>query len=396
MEILKGITYFDKQKLGKRYPYINKDMRCDVVIIGGGIDGAIVNYYLSSKFKTILVDKGRFALGDTVAATALLEYQLDDFAADLQGEVKQEDVGKLYKLGLESIDKMEQITKKIGNTFGFKRKPSFVYSDKEKDVKAFETEYAFRKKLGLPVQFITQKNNPFPFAVQAGLYCENGGAELNPYRFTHALLENSGGKKFENTEVVAIEKNDNGLVCVTSYGYKIFCKKVICATGFNETLLSKKPLSEKYVSYTIVTNPMPNLAWEGDALVQDFMDPYHYMRKLPDQRIIFGGEDVAYKKTIDEKTAKEKYKVLLEQLKTLFPAFKDDLHIEYSFCGLFASTKNNLGIISKTQQDNVYLFSSCGANGIINAFFGVDLLLSLFENKPHWLEPLFSMFRKVY
>ena len=27
MEILKGTTYFDKFKLGKQYPYLNKDVK---------------------------------------------------------------------------------------------------------------------------------------------------------------------------------------------------------------------------------------------------------------------------------------------------------------------------------------------------------------------------------
>lgn len=128
MEILKGVTYFDKQKLGKQYAYLNKDIVCDVVIIGGGIDGAIVNYFLSQTNKTVLVDKGRFGLGDTVAATALLEYQLDDFAEDLKNELSSEDVDKIYKLGLKSIEQIGEITKQLGNTFNFVKKPSFVYS----------------------------------------------------------------------------------------------------------------------------------------------------------------------------------------------------------------------------------------------------------------------------
>ena len=102
MEILKGKTYFDKSKLGKQYPYLNKDIKCDVLIIGGGIDGAIVNYYLSQKFKTILIDKARFGLGDTVAATALLEYQLDDFAKDLEKELSKKEIEQLYKLGFQA------------------------------------------------------------------------------------------------------------------------------------------------------------------------------------------------------------------------------------------------------------------------------------------------------
>lgn len=128
MEIIKGVTYFDKQKLGKQYAYLNKEIVCDVVIIGGGIDGAIVNYFLSQNLKTVLVDKGRFGLGDTVAATALLEYQLDDFAEDLKNELSSEDVGKIYKLGLKNIEQIGEIAKQLGNTFNFVKKPSFVYS----------------------------------------------------------------------------------------------------------------------------------------------------------------------------------------------------------------------------------------------------------------------------
>lgn len=80
----------------------------------------------------------------------------------------------------------------------------------------------------------------------------------------------------------------------------------------------------------------------------------------------------------------------------MFPLFKEQIQIDYAFCGFFASTLNNMGIISKTNKENVFIFSSCGANGIINAIFGIDLLLDLFENKPNWLEKVFSIQRKIY
>lgn len=396
MEILKGTTYFDKEKLGKQYPYLNKDSKCDVLIIGGGIDGAIVNYYLSKNFNTMIVDKARFGLGDTVAATALLEYQLDDFASDLEKYLTKNELKKIYQLGLQSIKEIEKISKTIGNSFDFKLKPSFIYSNVKKDVLSFKDEYNFRKNNGLKCSFIEEDNNPFPFSVECGLYCEDGGAELNPYLFTHALLENSKGKKFENTEVLSIEKNGDGLVCLTNYGYKIFCNKIVCTTGFNDSLVSDKPLSEKYISYSIVTNPIKELEWKGDALIQDYMEPYHYLRKLPDDRIIFGGGDSLYKGVIDNKLAQKKYLELLNFLKEMFPLFKEQIQIDYAFCGFFASTLNNMGIISKTNKENVFIFSSCGANGIINAIFGIDLLLDLFENKHNWLEKVFSIQRKIY
>ena len=47
MEYVKGAPYFCQasEKI-KQYPYLNKDLKCDILIVGGGIDGAILNYYL--------------------------------------------------------------------------------------------------------------------------------------------------------------------------------------------------------------------------------------------------------------------------------------------------------------------------------------------------------------
>lgn len=118
------------------------------MIIGGGIDGAIVNYYLSKKYKTILVDKGRFGLGNTVAATtALLEYQLDDFAEDLKPYLSEKEIEKIYKLGRKSTKEIEKINKKYKANFDFKLKPSLIYTDSKKDVEDFEKEYKFRKNV---------------------------------------------------------------------------------------------------------------------------------------------------------------------------------------------------------------------------------------------------------
>lgn len=58
MEYVKGRPYFcDVKDRIKQYPYVDKDISTDVLIIGGGIDGAIANFYLSQKFECCLVDK---------------------------------------------------------------------------------------------------------------------------------------------------------------------------------------------------------------------------------------------------------------------------------------------------------------------------------------------------
>lgn len=78
----------------------------------------------------------------------------------------------------------------------------------------------------------------------------------------------------------------------------------------------------------------------------------------------------------------------------MFPKFKDEIKMEYKFCGAFGSTKNNLGLIGKTEHPNIYYIISCGANGVINAFKGVEILEDLINNKSNKFEQLFSPLRK--
>ena len=63
-----------------------------------------------------------------------------------------------------------------------------------------------------------------------------------------------------------------------------------------------------------MTKPLKNstnLQSLSSALIQDDLDPYHYLRVLPDRRIIFGGEDKkSGGKPINEKVARKNIKSL--------------------------------------------------------------------------------------
>lgn len=48
MQFVKGVPYFCQgvNKI-KQYPYLTKNIACDILVIGGGICGAVANYFLS-------------------------------------------------------------------------------------------------------------------------------------------------------------------------------------------------------------------------------------------------------------------------------------------------------------------------------------------------------------
>lgn len=395
MEI-KGTSYFDKVKEKiNQYPYLNENIECDILIIGGGIEGITLNKYLSENYDVVLVEEKMFAKNSTSVATALLEFQLDNFAEELESCLTQEEIIEIYRMGKNSIEKIEKFIKENGNKCEFKRKTALLYSNRKKDIKKIKKEYLFRIKNGFNCKFIDEENNPFNFEIKAGILDESGGAEFNPYLFAKQMLETSLNKNkiFENTKIIRIEQDNKYNYCFTEQQNVIKCKKVILATGYNLSLLddSAMKLMTQNISYSIVTNPLKNIESIKNVLIQDCLENYHYLRALPNNRVIFGGEDIKFKNEIDEKTAKNKYKSLLKKLNLILK--NEKIIIENSFCGLFISTKNNLGIIGESKNKNVFYFLSCGANGIVNTFCGIEIIKDLLNNKHNYFEKMFSPLR---
>ena len=60
------------------YPSLRENIECDILIIGGGITGALVGYQLSSEgYRTVVIDKRHIGAGSTSATTSMIQYELD-------------------------------------------------------------------------------------------------------------------------------------------------------------------------------------------------------------------------------------------------------------------------------------------------------------------------------
>ena len=67
-----------KNGLVFNYPKLEKDIQTEVLIMGGGISGALVAYHLMQKnIPCVIVDARSIGLGSTCASTSLLQYEID-------------------------------------------------------------------------------------------------------------------------------------------------------------------------------------------------------------------------------------------------------------------------------------------------------------------------------
>lgn len=388
IEYVKGDCIFTKiNDVSKQYKYLTNDVETDVAIIGGGVTGAIVSYYLSkNNIPNMVLEKGRVAHGSTSITTSLLQYELDSNCAELTQYTTEKNVIKSYNLGLKALSEIKDFVDLYGNTFDYKAVDSVLYSNKKIDENSITQEFKIRQNYGLPVELFNELSNPFCFDVKYGIISKNAAAKIDPYKFTHALLNASTKKHtkvYENTEVVKVEYSENDIILSTVYGYKIKAKKIIVATGYNIDLFTKRNLGAKMATtFNIATTPIENLDVIYDNYVfRDNESIYHYFRTTKDKRIIFGGEDINFFSDINnEELCKKQYDNLELLLKQMFQQYKFD--IEYKYCGCFASTPDNLGYIGKDpQHKNQWYCLGYGANGILFAILGGMMLSNLYNQK---------------
>jgi heterodisulfide reductase subunit A-like polyferredoxin len=99
----------------KDYPLLMEDASCEVVIIGGGITGALIMWELvEAGVDCLMIDQSAIGGGSTSASTALLLYELDTPMSELAGQIGDADAAGCYRACLGSIEKIEHIGRKLG------------------------------------------------------------------------------------------------------------------------------------------------------------------------------------------------------------------------------------------------------------------------------------------
>ena len=80
MKLRSGEPYWLlKNGIINSYPSLRENIACDVLVIGGGITGALIAFQLSGEgYKVVIIDKRDVSLGSTCATTALLQYEIDE------------------------------------------------------------------------------------------------------------------------------------------------------------------------------------------------------------------------------------------------------------------------------------------------------------------------------
>jgi glycine/D-amino acid oxidase-like deaminating enzyme len=139
---------------------------------------------------------------------------------------------------------------------------------------------------------------------------------------------------------------------------------------------------------------MPKTAiLEKDVMLWNTANPYLYMRKTSDGRIIVGGRDENFTDPRRrDKLIEKKSKLLVKDFNKLFPDIK--FNAEFSWTGTFGSTVDGLPFIGQHSKfPNTYFALGFGGNGITFSLIAAEIIRDLIMGKKNPDAGIFSFDR---
>lgn len=383
MQLNSGKIYWkSKSKINKIYPYLTHDIKADILVIGGGISGALTTYFLAKEGANVVtVEKNIIGYGNTIADTAALEYQLESEISRLEKNIGKKGATRVYKLCLDAISKIENINKEFKTPTGFSRQDNIFFTNKFMQKGAVAKEFEERKKSGFDAVYIDSHSL---INLNSGIVTKNASAVMNPYIFTQGLFEYlntmDNVRIFENTKIEDVKCRIDEVECRTNNNFKIIADKVVMASGIETLKYIESSSAELYKTFTIVSKPIDKLKnFNTNFTARDTLEPSHILRFAPNNRIIYSGENVKFsEKFLDNKylnnISSDRYRRLFNNLqRTLYGI--DDIPIEYAFNSTVAKTKDELPIIDELpNMPNCFCNLAFGSNGILYAMIGADML----------------------
>ncbi|WP_096156489.1 NAD(P)/FAD-dependent oxidoreductase [Bacillus sp. FJAT-45066] len=382
-----------------QYPELEGNISCDVLIVGGGMAGALCAHVLSKEtdLDVVLMDRRHPGSGSTSANTGLLQFSSDKMLHELIEEKGTQDAVYFYQLCQQAMKDLSKIASGLSEDAEFRPKESLYYASSSGDVPKLVREYDALKKHDFPVEFLQASDisSRFPFSKPAALVT-SGDADVNPYKFVQILLKDAasaGVRIYAHTPLIHKTKTVHGFTCESEKG-TIEARYIIFATGYENDFLAHQLGADLNRSYAMVTEPLPSLkTWYKEWMIWETRRPYLYMRTTKDGRIMAGGldEDKA-EAPLNEGIIEERGERILHKIKEHFPELSPKL--SHAWCATFGESHDGFPYIGEhPNRLGEYYCLGFGGNGTVYSMLGATIIKDLITKDFHPAARLFSIAR---
>ncbi len=350
-----------------------EEKETDVFIIGGGITGIMLAYFLKdSNKKILLADKGRIGNGVTARTTAKISYIQGDIYQKLKKNFNYDVSYQYYKSQKDAIKLLTEVVDKEKIDCELKEVPFVLFTTEEKNRKKIEEEKKLLEQFGEhPVEFLNPK-------IKSGIEVSNTYV-FHPLKFVNGVRKCLGNsiKIYENTLVTNIEKKDD-FYLVSAGGKKIKAKYVAVTCHYPFFLVPGFIPFKTYIKREYVN--------AGKYKVEKEYSMVNVDKNL--QSVRFYHDYILYDSNNHKLTSKieygKNYGQSQEDYKKHFSTAPS-----YSFMNQDIVSHDDLPLIGSIDK-NLFLSTAYHAWGMTNGVLGASILADQIEGKKNPYEKLYN------
>lgn len=201
------------------FPTLKKDIKTDVLVIGGGMAGLLTAYELSKKgVSCVVVEKGRICGMTTQNTTAKITVGHGLIYSKIKKAAGEQAVRGYYEANSLALKEYKKLCRNIDCDFEIKDNYVYSLNDRQK----LEDELSALLNAGVKAEFCEKLSIPVK---TKGAVKLSDQAQFHPLKFAASIAKNL--EIYENTFVKEISQN----TAVTDHA-KIRAEKIVVATHF--------------------------------------------------------------------------------------------------------------------------------------------------------------------
>jgi glycine/D-amino acid oxidase-like deaminating enzyme/nitrite reductase/ring-hydroxylating ferredoxin subunit len=230
---MEHVSYWHQTQKPRDYPRLDKDLKTDVLIVGGGITGITTAYCLTQRgIKPVVIEAETLCSGTTGNTTGKLTIQHDIIYSNLMEKYGIDAAKEFAKSQSKALRFVAQTVQKYGMDCQMEPSTAFIYAasaNNEKDM--LLNEYEAAKRLEIPAEWIAKPTFPKGSKALLGF---SGQAVFHPVRYVQGLANAAvagGATIYTNTKAIGVEDGDIKTV-VLENGTSIRCRHLVQATQY--------------------------------------------------------------------------------------------------------------------------------------------------------------------
>ena len=230
---MKNKSIWKENAQNKEMPKLEKNLTCEILIIGGGVAGLSTAYFLKNSNKDIvLIEKSKCAEGASARNTGKLTFMQELIYHKLEKNYSKNTAMLYLNSQKEAISLVKKIIKENNIDCNLYEQDSYVFVDNESDIKKLEEEIKFYKKSNIKCSFVDEI--PINFPIKKGIIINKSSYSFNPYKYLIQLKDilNKNIKIYENTRAIEVTKEDEYYFIKTDNNKTIKSKYVVVATQY--------------------------------------------------------------------------------------------------------------------------------------------------------------------